>query len=397
MDTKEVSGPETDAQVLPPPPPPPTERAAGRRWARGLAIVMAAVLLAGGPALYLVTRDDASAAAREVVITQSNAAPPESTVAAMIARVLPSIVNVRTTTLSAGAPGAPSRSEAQGSGVIIDPDGIILTNNHVVSGATSVRVFFNDDRGELEGTVVGTDPQHDLAVIKVHATDLDAVTVGRSGNLELGDTVVALGFPLGLGGPTVTKGIVSGLDRAIDVSGGPVSENHLEGLLQTDAAINPGNSGGALVDAGGRLVGINTAAASAAAAENIGFAIAIDEAIPVVEQILEHPAEERAWLGVSVTSLDSDALAARAGLPAGTRGALVVATVASGPAAKAGLRRGDVIVSLGGSPVESSPDLTRALADAAPGETVDLELVSPAGSRTVELELGSRPATLPSG
>ena len=148
MDTKELTGP-ADAQAMPPPPPPPPQRAAGRRWARGLAIVLAAALLLGEPALYLATREDASAAARQVVISQSDAAPPKSTVASMIERVLPSIVNVRTTTLSSGALGAPSRGAAQGSGVIIDSDGIILTNNHVVAGVTSVRVFFNDDREEL--------------------------------------------------------------------------------------------------------------------------------------------------------------------------------------------------------------------------------------------------------
>jgi len=195
--------------------------------------------------------------------------------AVVVERVLPGVVNVRVEAL--GRSGA-------GSGVVIDREGTILTNNHVVAGASEVTVVFNDGRHDepLRGEVVGTAPERDLAVIRVDADDLTPVELGRSGDLSLGDPVLALGFPLGLG-PTVTQGIVSGLERTIEPSGGP----RLEGLLQTDAAINPGNSGGALVDAAGRLIGINTAAAGFA--ENIGFAIAIDQAQPVVEEILNQP------------------------------------------------------------------------------------------------------------
>jgi S1-C subfamily serine protease len=192
--------------------------------------------------------------------------------AAVAQRVLPGVVYVRVEGF--GGTGA-------GSGVVIDREGTILTNNHVVAGASEVTVVFNDGRHDepLRGEVVGTAPERDLAVVRVDAGDLTPVELGRSGDLRLGDPVLALGFPLGLG-PTVTQGIVSGLERTIEPSGGP----RLEGLLQTDAAINPGNSGGALVDANGRLVGINTAGAGFA--ENIGFAIAIDQARPVVEEIL---------------------------------------------------------------------------------------------------------------
>ena len=166
--------------------------------------------------------------------------------------------------------------------MILERDGLILTNNHVVEGSTSVEVAFNDDVHDqpLQATVIGTEPGRDLAVLRVEASDLVPVELASSAALRLGDAVIAIGFPLGLGGPTVTSGIVSGLDRTIDGRNGK-----LTGLLQTDAAINPGNSGGPLVDRSGRLVGINTAGVRDGVAENIGFAIAIDGALPVIERI----------------------------------------------------------------------------------------------------------------
>jgi S1-C subfamily serine protease len=171
--------------------------------------------------------------------------------------------------------------------VILSSNGLILTNNHVVLHAVRVLVLFTSGHAALSGTVVGTDPQHDLAVIKVDATGLKPLPLGRSSDLKLADTVYAIGFPLDLG-ITVTSGIVSGLDRSIAVNGESTVE-HLAGLVQTDAAINPGNSGGALVDTSGRLVGINTAGVSATSADNVGFAIAIDEALQVVKRILAEP------------------------------------------------------------------------------------------------------------
>ncbi len=178
--------------------------------------------------------------------------------------------------------------------MILRRDGLILTNNHVVEGSTGVSVSFNDDVHEtpLDGTVIGTAPERDLAVIRVDADDLVPVELARSSALRLGDVVIAIGFPLGLGGPTVTSGIVSGLDRTIEGRNGD-----LTGLLQTDAAINPGNSGGPLVDRSGRLVGINTAGIRQSDTENIGFAIAIDEALPVIERISEGPVADRGLAG----------------------------------------------------------------------------------------------------
>jgi S1-C subfamily serine protease len=250
-----------------------------------------------------VKREQASTARTDVDLQQLDVESPHSSVADMIEEVLPTVVNVRVTSVGFDPLGEPEEQKGQGSGVVIDEAGIILTNNHVVAGSSDVSVVFNDDHGTMEGTVIGTAPEKDLAVIEVDADDLTAIDLGRSSSLRLGDEVVAIGFPLGLGGPTVTKGIISALERNITVSGD--FEERLEGLLQTDAAINPGNSGGALVDLAGNLVGINTAAAQAGAAENIGFAIPMDGALPIVEEILSEPPEERAWLGVQIQSVST--------------------------------------------------------------------------------------------
>ena len=220
--------------------------------------------------------------------------------------MLPGVVNVRTL----GFDG----SKGEASGVVIDRRGVILTNNHVVQGARTVTIFFNDGRHTqpVHGTVIGTAAERDLAIIRVRLDDLVPVPLGRSSKLRLGDGVLAIGFPLDLGGgPTVTQGIVSGLDRTFQPDGGA----SLEGLLQTDAAINPGNSGGALVDSAGRLVGINTVAVRAGSAENVGFAIAIDEARPVIDEIRSKPADQRAWIGVTFDSIDTAAAAVQLGLP----------------------------------------------------------------------------------
>jgi S1-C subfamily serine protease len=218
------------------------------------------------------------------------------------------------------------------------------------------------------------------------------VPLGRSSRLRLGDGVLAIGFPLGLtGGPTVTQGIVSGLHRTVHADGGP----SLEGLLQTDAAINPGNSGGALVDVGGRLIGINTVAARSA--ENVGFAISIDEARPVINEIRTKPADQRAWVGATFDSIDSSAAAVQIGLSPEVRGAAAIAVFADSPASKAGLKEGDVVVSIDGVPVRSTDGISKALANHKPGDSVVLDVVDASGPRRVTVTLAKRPATAPGG
>jgi S1-C subfamily serine protease len=189
---------------------------------------------------------------------------------------------------------------------------------------------------------------------------------------------------------TVTRGIVSGLDRSVAVQGESTVE-HLVGLLQTDAAINPGNSGGPLVDASGHVVGIDTAGASAASADNVGFSIAIDDALPVIKQILTQPTARQAWLGVEALSVNTAASAAALGLDPSIRGAAVVGVLPSSPAAAAGIQAGDVIVSLVDTSIASALALTEALAALAPGQDVTIELVTMSGRRSVDVRLGQRP------
>jgi S1-C subfamily serine protease len=356
--------------------------------------VAALIAVAGAFGLALAGCGDSSQKAATSVVTVMRTAPASApapsaggeATADVVARVLPGVVNVRT----AGFDG--SKSEA--SGVVIDRHGIILTNNHVVEGARTLTISFNDGRHTkpVKGVVVGTAAERDLAIVRVQLTDLTPVPLGRSSKLRLGDGVLAIGFPLDLGGgPTVTQGIVSGLDRTVHAEGGP----DLEGLLQTDAAINPGNSGGALVDSAGNLIGINTVAAKGA--ENVGFAISIDEARPVIEEIRSKPADKRAWIGVTFDSIDSESAAVQIGLTPATRGAAVTAVFADSPGSKAGLREGDVVVAIDGRPVRSAGGFAQALSALDPGASVALDVVDQAGPRRVTVIVGKRPATLPGG
>ena len=336
--------------------------------------------------------DDELSDTSNVSINQVDAPLAHSKTSEIVQAALPSIVNVKVTALTQGVLG-PREGRGQGSGVIIDSQGIIITNNHVVQDATEVRVVFNDQEHDaMDGTVVGVDPERDLAVVQVAADDLIPIEIGRSDALELGDDVIAIGYPLGLGGVTVTKGIVSGQNRSIRI---PVAQGEtirFTGLLQTDAAINPGNSGGALIDVNGRLIGVNSAAALAAAAENIGFAIEIDSALPVIEQILEEPIEEHAWLGVSVGDPEPEALD-EFGLDEDATGALVLEVLSGGPAEEVEMDAGDLITSIDDQRISSSDDLIDTLGDLDPGEEVELTIVSEGdGTRTEIVELDQRPA-----
>jgi S1-C subfamily serine protease len=327
-----------------------------------------------------------------VTVTRTTAAAPTAPPAAgpsaadVVARVLPGVVNVKTV-------GFDGR-KGEASGVVIDRRGVIVTNNHVVRGARLLTVSFNDGRHKqsVKATVIGTAASRDLAIIRVALDDLVPVPLGRSSRLRLGDAVLAIGFPLDLGGgPTVTQGIVSGLNRTVHANDGP----DLEGLLQTDAAINPGNSGGALVDSTGKLIGINTIAATGA--ENIGFAIAIDGARSVIDEIRSRPAGRQAWIGVTFDSIGSSAAAVQIGLQPDARGAAVVAIFADSPASKAGLREGDVVVAIDGQVVRSAADMSKALAARKPGDSVVLDVVDQSGPRRATVKVAKRPATLPGG
>jgi serine protease Do len=269
-----------------------------------------------------------------------------------------------------------------GSGVIVSADGYVLTNSHVVKGADTIKVTLGDGR-ELTAKVVGTDPQTDLAVIKVDAKDLPAITFTDSDKVEVGDMVLAVGNPFGIG-QTVTSGMVSGLGRA-------TMGLAYEDFIQTDAAINPGNSGGALVDAQGRLVGVNTAILSRTGGfQGIGFAIPANLARSVMEQLVTTGKVVRGYLGVTMQEMDAD-LAAHFDLP-NRNGALVSEVVPDSPADKAGIKYGDVITQLDGKPVKDSRHLKLAVANYAPGQKVSAELLRDGKKIDVEIEVAARPS-----
>ncbi|HXF35561.1 MAG TPA: trypsin-like peptidase domain-containing protein [Actinomycetota bacterium] len=321
----------------------------------------------------------------------------------VVDRVLPSVVNVTTDQSDLQIGGGGGRGV--GTGFVVTPDGFIVTNWHVVEGASRIRVTTSgEDPRTFDARVVGGDASADLAVLKVEASGLPTLPLGRSAALRLGQPVVAIGYALALeGGPTVTAGIVSALGRVVtaqdpacdpDVCGADQQRTYRD-VIQTDAAINPGNSGGPLVDLRGRVVGINTAGVQAGAAENIGFAIAIDAARPTIEEAIAEPEAPVPYLGVVTTSVDR-VLAIQYGLPVDA-GALVLEVAPGGPAARAGLQRGDVIVGFGGRPVEGSDGLGALIRSRRPGDRVEVAVVSADGRRrrTLPVTLGVNPLPNP--
>ena len=271
------------------------------------------------------------------------------------------------------------REYSLGSGVIVNPDGYILTNNHVIDGATDVSVFTRDKK-KYTAKIVGRDPQTDVAVLKIDATGLPSFTLGNSTNLKVGDVVFAIGDPFGIG-ETATMGIVSATGRAL---GGSIE--HYENFIQTDAAINPGNSGGALVDLHGDLIGVNTAIISGGGGnEGVGFAIPIDMARNVMQQIVDHGKVVRGHLGVMIQGVDPD-MAKQFGLSQGG-GALVGDVTPGSPAAKAGIERGDVILALNGKPVNGPDDLSVRISETPPGTPVHLKIYRNGESKDVSVTL----------
>jgi serine protease Do len=269
-----------------------------------------------------------------------------------------------------------------GSGVIVTKDGYILTNNHVVDGANEVKVTLTDGQ-ELKAKVVGRDPKSDLAVIKIDAKDLPAITFADSSQSEVGDVVLAIGNPFAIG-QSVTMGIISATGR------GGVGIEDYEDFIQTDAAINPGNSGGALVDAEGRLVGINTAIYSRSGGnQGIGFAIPTDLARGVMVSLIEHGNVTRGYLGVRIQ--DVTPLLAKEFNLKNNHGALVGEVEANGPADKAGFKSGDVILEFNGHKVTDSRHLRLEVAEIAPGESVAVEVLRNGSNKTLEVKVKEVP------
>jgi serine protease Do len=271
--------------------------------------------------------------------------------------------------------------QSLGSGVIVSSDGYILTNNHVVDGADEVKVSFGEPRQEYKAKIIGRDSKADIALLKIDAKDLPAATLGDSDNLEVGDTVFAIGNPFGIG-KTVTHGIVSALGRS-----GLGIETY-EDFIQTDAAINPGNSGGALVDAQGRVIGINTAILSRSGGFNgVGFAIPINLVRSLAEQLATNGKVSRGFMGVNTQPLEPD-LASQFGVK---QGALVTDITPDSPAEKAGLKSGDIITKVDGNAVRDPQRLQLAVTRLAPGTTVTVEYVRDGKTLTTTFKLGELP------
>jgi len=323
--------------------PPPASRRRGGRIAVAVAAAVALALGAGGIGGFV---GYALAESQATTESPSEMVSDGATLSDVAAVVQPSVVSI-------------SAGRATGSGVVYDEEGHIITNSHVVSSAQGdIEVKFSDGTS-AKASLVGMDQRGDLAVLKVDGvSNLTPIAIGDSNGLSVGDTVLALGSPLGLDG-SVTSGIVSALDRAI--SDGSSS---LQGLIQTDAAINRGNSGGALVNGRGELIGINTAIAttdSSGGSIGVGFAIPSATATTTADQLIEGGSVERAFLGVSMSELTG-----------GGTGAVVTDVQAGSPASDAGLKTGDVITAIDGSPVSTPAEVAAAVQERKPGDTVTI-------------------------
>ena len=340
-----------------------------------------------------------------IVVNADNANPSVSSlresVGAAVKRSVPAVVNISSTRLEKAesdgkrmpfeefferqfGPPSPRRAQSLGSGVIVSPDGFIVTNDHVIRGASEIEVTLSNGR-EAKAEVIGNDPKTDIAVIKLaDAKGLPVIKLADSQGVSVGDFVLAVGNPFGLR-QTVTFGIVSGTGR------GGLGIEELEDFIQTDASINPGNSGGALVNLNGDLIGINTAIVSGAGGnQGIGFAVPSNMAKHVMDQIRQHGKVIRGWMGIVIQTVTQDL--ADAMKLKDNRGALVSDVSAGSPAQKAGIERGDVITQLNGQPVEDSRALQLKIASSAPGEKINLKVSRNGATRDGAVVLGEAPA-----
>jgi S1-C subfamily serine protease len=321
----------------------------------------------------------------------------------IVKSVLPEVVSIDAKGPGTGANGLFSGAvEDQGTGMIIDDTGEVITNNHVISGATTITVTLYGQTAALPATLVGADPSSDTALLKINSppSDLQAVTFGDSTKLQVGDAVIAIGNALGLsaGTPTVTSGIVSATGRTVQAGdAGAGAGETLENMIQTDAAINSGNSGGPLVDSAGQVVGMNTAVASSstgnAPAQNIGFAIPSSTLQGLVATLRSGgtAGKAKSYLGVEVTDETPQEQAAYGLVP--PSGALVVSVVSGSPADTAGVMTGDVIVDFNGKAVTSAQGLTNDVQGSPSGSSVQLTLYRGQQKLTVSATLGLAPAS----
>ncbi len=348
----------------------------------------------------------ANAAQPKIKTDATALAQPNLTFGPVIKRVSPSVVNIFTSRtvkenargmggqdemlrdffgFGGGQQGVPRERQERslGSGVIVSEDGYIMTNNHVVDGADEIKVALNDNQTTYTAKIIGTDPHTDIAVIKVEAKGLPAITVTDSDNVDVGDVVLAIGNPFGVG-QTVTMGIVSAKGRA------GMGIVDYEDFIQTDASVNPGNSGGALIDAGGRLVGINTAILSRTGGnQGVGFAVPVNLARNVMERLIADGKVTRGYLGVMIQPLTPE-LAKEFHVP-GNSGALVGEVTKNSPAAKAGLKEGDVVTEFNNRKVVDSRNLRLMVSQTAPETKTALKLIRDGKEKTMSVTLAAMP------
>lgn len=384
----------------PPPPPPPhspgptapvppaggtehsqpaTQPSAPRRWVAIIVTALVAGTLGGAAGATLVdgdgSNDSITATATGTQVRLLADGPLD--VAGIVELVGPAVATIQSEV--SGPRG--SVGTGAGTGVVITSDGQVLTNAHVVDGATSIRVTLGGETQSRAAELIGADRENDLALLQVDGvTDLPVAELGQSSSLGVGDDVVAIGNALALrGGPTVTRGIVSGTNRTLQTNSGTMT-----GLIQTDASISSGNSGGPLVNAQGQVIGINTAVATSGggrAAENVGFSIAIDRAVPIIEQLRSGGSTQvSGHLGVSVADPTD-----------GSRGAMLGAITPGSPAEQAGLRAGDLVTSVGDIPVDGAAALADAVRAHAPGDEVEVTYVRNRIEQVVTVTLAASP------
>lgn len=279
------------------------------------------------------------------------------------------------------------RAVGEGSGILMDKQGDIITNNHVVAGAQDVQIVIGDQY--LKAKVVGTDPVTDLAVVKLSdlskISNIQPVQFGDSSKLQIGETAIAIGNPLGIKfAQTVTSGVISALSRQVPMQNEQTGQQYTENYLQTDAAINPGNSGGALVDINGNVIGINSAKISSA--EGIGFAIPINDAIPIIKQLIQKGSVTRPVIGVQIVNV-SDLPSSYQAVSQDGKGVYIHAVNTS--AKNQGLQAGDIITKINGKTVDNTDELQQALFTHKPGDTIQITVVRPGGEKTLSVKLQS--------
>ncbi|HYY22983.1 MAG TPA: trypsin-like peptidase domain-containing protein [Thermoleophilaceae bacterium] len=368
-------------------------------------LVVGAILIATG-AIGGETKREVVRETLAQPVSQSKDGSGGNTIADIYRKEGPGVVYIQARGVSGNSPfGLPQQgSVATGSGFVLDNQGYILTNDHVVEGSSNVTVRFSENGNPIKADVKGRDPSSDLAVLKVDPSKakLDPLPLGDSSKAQVGDAVVAIGNPFGLQ-RTVTSGIVSAVQRHIEAP----NNFTINGAIQTDAAINPGNSGGPLIDANGRVIGINSQIATGGGngSVGIGFAVPINLAKRVIPQLEKGGTVQRAYLGVEMATVTSQ-IAKALKLPT-DHGALIQRVIPGGPAAKAGLRGGhtptgqdlsaggDLIVKVGGKDVRSSDGVAAAIASKKPGDVVNVQYYRGTHLRSTSVKLGKRPSQIP--